>query len=84
MTLPVERFNSISRTRHFLGALCDPKRTPGVPSAIRDEARRCLKHYPTALDMEEARHGLRLAAQIWAAVEPMPRRLRRPRTSDDE
>jgi hypothetical protein len=82
MTLPNERFRAISKTRHFLGALCDPKRTPGVPSAIRDEARRCLKHYPGALDMEEAIHGLRLAAQVFAAVEPIPRRKRRPPADD--
>jgi hypothetical protein len=83
MTLPSERFQSIARTRHFLAALCDPKRTPGVPSAIRDDARRCLKHYPTAFDMSEARDGLRLAAQVLAAVEPIPRSRRRPPPDED-
>ena len=78
MTLPHERFAAISRTRAFLGALIDPKRTPGVPKPIRDDARRCLKHYPTTLDMDEALHGLRLAAQVWAAIEPLPRHKRRP------
>ena len=83
MTLPNERFRAISRTRHFLGALCDPKRTPGVPAAIRDEARRCLKHFPGAIDMAEAIEGLRLAAQVFAAVEPIPRRKRRPPADED-
>ena len=78
MTLPRERFAAISKTRHFLGALLDPKRTPEVPKAIRDQARRCLKHYPTPLDMEEALHGLTLAARVWAAVEPLPKHKRRP------
>jgi hypothetical protein len=82
MTLPNERFRAISKTRHFLGALCDPKRTPGVPVLIRDEAAKCLKHFPTPLDMEEALHGLRLAAQVFAAVEPIPRRKRRPPADD--
>lgn len=78
MTLPRDRFRAIAKTRYMLGALCDPKRTPGVPSVIRDEAAACLKHYPTPLDMDEAIHGLRLAAQVFAAVEPIPRRKRRP------
>lgn len=78
MTLPRERFAAIAKTRHLLGALVDPKRTPAVPKPIRDEASRCLKHFPTALDMEEAIHGLTLAARVWAAVEPLPRHKRRP------
>jgi hypothetical protein len=49
-----------------------------VPKPIRDDARRCLKHYPTTLDMDEALHGLRLAAQVWAAIEPLPKHKRRP------
>lgn len=78
MTLPRDRFRAISKTRYLLGALCDPKRTPGVPKPIRDEAAACLRHYPTPLDMDEAISGLRLAAQVFAAVEPIPRRKRRP------
>jgi hypothetical protein len=78
MTLPSERFAAIARTRHLLGALIDPKRTPGVPKPIREDASRCLKHFPTALDMEEAMHGLTLAARVWAAIEPIPKHKRRP------
>jgi len=78
MTLPRERFRAISKTRYQLGALCDAKRTPGIPKPIRDEAAACLKHYPSPLDMDEAISGLRLAAQVFAAVEPIPRRKRRP------
>jgi len=83
MTLPNERFASIARTRQFLGALCDPKRTPGIPKPIRDEASRCLKHYPTPLDMEEAIAGLRLAAEVFAAIEPIRRRPKRPGAGRD-
>ena len=78
MTLPRERFAAIAKTRHLLGALVDPKRTPAVPKPIRDEASRCLKHFPTALDMEEAIEGLNLAATIFASIEPIRRRPRRP------
>jgi hypothetical protein len=78
MTTPVERFRAIAKTRHFLHALLDPKRTPGVPKAIRDEASRCAKHYPSTLDMDEAIHGLTLARRVWEAIEPLPRHKRRP------
>lgn len=78
MTLPRERFTAIAKTRHFLSALCDPKRTPDIPSEIRNEARRLLKHYPTDFDLTEAVEGLRLAAQVFALCEPIPRRKFRP------
>ena len=32
----------------------DPKKTPRVPSAVRKEAYRCLKHYPGDYYMDEA------------------------------
>lgn len=83
MTLPNERFAAIAKTRNLLGAIVDPKRTPGVPKAIREEASKCLKHYPTPLDMEEAISGLRLAAQVFAAIEPIRRRPRRPGAERD-
>jgi hypothetical protein len=74
MTLPNERFRAIRKTRHLLAALCDPKRTPGLPAPIRQEASSCLKHFPTEHDISEAVEGLRLAAQVFALVEPIPRR----------
>ena len=55
MTIPVERSYSIENTRAFLRDLLDPKKTPRVPKWIRLEARWCLKHYPTELDMTRAR-----------------------------
>ena len=54
MTLPCERYNSIKRTETFLRDLMDPKKTPRIPSAVRKEAYRCLKHYPGEYYMEEA------------------------------
>lgn len=54
MTIPRERMQAVRQTREFLFRLCNPKETPRVPSAIRDQARRCIKHYPTEYDMERA------------------------------
>jgi len=84
MTLPRERFKAIAKTRIFLSAICDPKRTPGIPSEVRNEARNCLKHYPSQFDLEEAVHGLRLAAQVFALCEPIPRKKFRPPPDDDK
>jgi hypothetical protein len=55
MTLPYERRWAINNTRQFLVDLTDPKKTPRVPSAVRKEAYRCLKHYPGDYHMDEAR-----------------------------
>jgi hypothetical protein len=44
--MPCERYNSIRYTEKFLLDLCDPKKTPRVPKAIREQAYRCLRHYP--------------------------------------
>ena len=46
MTMPKESVYAINRTRTFLRTLLDPKKTPKVPRAIRDEASGCLRHYP--------------------------------------
>jgi hypothetical protein len=53
VTLPTERTNAVLRTERFLIELLDPKKTPRVPKAIRQQASRLLKHYPTQYDMEE-------------------------------
>jgi len=52
MTLPIQRTNAVLRTERFLIDLLDPKKTPRVPRAVRQEAGRLLKHYPTKFDME--------------------------------
>ena len=54
MTLPYERRNAVNRTREFLYELLDPKKTPRVPKPIREQAYRCLKHYPLTFEMERA------------------------------
>ena len=52
MTVPVERTNAVIWTESFLVDLMDPKTTPRVPKAIRDQARRLLRHYPTKFEMD--------------------------------
>ena len=54
MTVPTERNWAIKNTRRFLVDLMDSKKTPRVPSSVRKEAYRCLKHYPGDYHMEEA------------------------------
>lgn len=54
MTMPNERRFAVVRTEQFLKDLMDPKKTPRVPKAIREEAYRCLRHYPGKYYMELA------------------------------
>lgn len=54
MTMPNERRWAVNNTRQFLLDLMDPKKTPRVPSSVRKEASRCLRHYPGEYYMEEA------------------------------
>lgn len=51
MTLPIERTNAVLRTEKFLIDLRDPKKYPRVPKAVREEASRLLKHYPSQYNM---------------------------------
>jgi hypothetical protein len=53
MTIPVERSRSIRQTREFLRALLDPKKTPKIPSKIRQEAYWCLRHFPSDMDINQ-------------------------------
>jgi hypothetical protein len=52
MTLPIERTNAVLRTEKFLIDLRDPKKYPRVPRAVREEAHRLLRHYPSQYDMK--------------------------------
>ena len=36
----------------MLEELCDPGRTPRVPSLVRDRARGALRHYPSDYELE--------------------------------
>ena len=52
MTLPSERYLSLKQGKRLLEDLCDPGKTPRVPSAVRDRARAALRHFPTDFDVE--------------------------------
>jgi hypothetical protein len=52
MTLPNERFRSLKQGRKLLEELCDPGKTPRVPSIVRERARGALRHYPSEHELE--------------------------------
>ena len=60
MTMPTERTRSIIQAREFL---VDLSRDKTLPEVVRTEARRLLRHYPTAREVllagkvEERREG---------------------------
>jgi hypothetical protein len=52
MTLPDERYRALKQSRKLLEELCDPGKTPRVPSIIRDRARTILRHYPFDMHLD--------------------------------
>ena len=52
MTMPRERTQAVLQTERFLIDLRDPKKYPRVPKAVREEASRLLRHYPSKYHME--------------------------------
>jgi len=50
MTLPDERYRAVVQTQRFLLRILT---TPRVPKAVKDEARACLRHYPSEYDMKK-------------------------------
>jgi hypothetical protein len=54
MTLPDERYRAVVQTQRFLLEILT---TPRVPKAIKDQARWCLRHYPSEYDMQIAAIG---------------------------
>jgi hypothetical protein len=51
MTLPDERYRAVVQTQRFLLEILT---TPRVPKTIKDQARSCLRHYPSDWDMKAA------------------------------
>jgi hypothetical protein len=51
LTLPDERYRAVVQTQRFLLKLLT---TPRIPKAVKDEARWCLRHYPSEYDMKQA------------------------------
>lgn len=54
MTMPNERTRAVVQTAEFLRELTMPSVTADVPRAVREEARRLLRHYPGLGDMSLA------------------------------
>lgn len=52
MTLPDERYRAMKAGKKLLEELCDPGKTPRVPSIVRDRARGALRHYPNDYELE--------------------------------
>ena len=71
MTLPDERYRAISQAQQFLIDLLDGRTYPRVPRAVKDEARRLLRHYPSQYHID------RIAEQapdiIRPDIEPLTR-----------
>jgi hypothetical protein len=52
MTLPDERYKAIKQGKKLLEELCDPGKTPRVPSLVRDRARTALRHFPNDFEID--------------------------------
>ena len=52
MTLPEERYRALKQGKKLLEELCDPGKTPRVPSVVRDRARSILRHYPLDYELD--------------------------------
>lgn len=53
VTLPHERYRAIKQGKKLLEELCDPGKTPRVPSIVRDRARGALRHYPNDWEIDQ-------------------------------
>jgi len=53
MTLPDERYRALKQGKKLLEELCDPGKTPRVPSIVRERARGALRHYPSEYELDK-------------------------------
>ena len=58
MTTPYERTRALIETKSFLQELQDSKLTPRVPAAVREIARKLVRHYPSYSEVELAYKAL--------------------------
>ena len=70
MTLPHEEALAIARVRQFMYDLMNPKATPKVPKAIRQQARRIMKHYPILPSLDCAHRMAQEWGRVVAVSEP--------------
>jgi hypothetical protein len=50
MSLPSEQARALAVARNFIVGICSRK-TKRIPTAVREEARCCLKHFPMSYDL---------------------------------
>lgn len=50
--MPDERYRALKQSKKLLEELCDPGRTPRVPSIVRERARGILRHYPSEFELD--------------------------------
>jgi len=53
MTTSEDRYRALKQGKKLLEELCDPGKTPRVPSIIRDRARGILRHFPSDYDIDQ-------------------------------
>jgi hypothetical protein len=56
--LPEEEYHSLKETYKFLCDIIDPKKTPAIPKSMRDNAKKCLEHYPVRRRLIELDQGV--------------------------
>ena len=52
MTTSDERYRALKAGKKLLEELCDPGKTPRVPSIVRDRARGALRHFPNDYELD--------------------------------
>lgn len=52
MTMPDERYRALKQGKKLLEELCDPGKTPRVPSIVRERARGALRHFPQDWELD--------------------------------
>jgi hypothetical protein len=45
-----EEYHSLKETYKFLCTIIDSKKVPNIPKSLRDNAKKCLEHYPHSRD----------------------------------
>jgi len=53
MTTSEDRYRALKQGKKLLEELCDPGKTPRVPSIIRDRARGILRHFPSDYEIDQ-------------------------------
>ena len=46
-----EEYHSLKETYKLLCRIIDPQKTPRLPAELREQAKKCLEHYPIRKDI---------------------------------